>query len=152
MRARQPSDTRTAPLFPDTTLFRPTPGPEAGLTSTASPATRPNSNPISIRYYSESPRRSVAVSAASMLSPFAISAGLPPLAPITFHVRLLRDRLPSRLTLVTHRHSVLPRRARPGRRAVHGSSPASGRSEEHTSELQSLMRTSYAVFCLQKKN
>src|SRR3546814_6597574 len=26
-----------------------------------------------------------------------------------------------------------------------------GRSEEHTSELQSLMRLSYAVFCLQKK-
>src|SRR3546814_4422497 len=28
----------------------------------------------------------------------------------------------------------------------------SGRSEEHTSELQSLMRSSYAVFCLKKKN
>src|SRR3546814_4845062 len=27
-----------------------------------------------------------------------------------------------------------------------------GRSEEHTSELQSLMSSSYAVFCLQKKN
>src|SRR3546814_9596461 len=27
-----------------------------------------------------------------------------------------------------------------------------GRSEEHTSELQSLMRISYAVFCLKKKN
>src|SRR3546814_8088842 len=26
-----------------------------------------------------------------------------------------------------------------------------GRSEEHTSELQSLMRTSYTVFCLKKK-
>src|SRR3546814_3689854 len=26
------------------------------------------------------------------------------------------------------------------------------RSEEHTSELQSLLRTSYAVFCLKKKN
>src|SRR3546814_6582282 len=26
------------------------------------------------------------------------------------------------------------------------------RTEEHTSELQSLMRTSYAVFCLKKKN
>src|SRR3546814_8994337 len=26
-----------------------------------------------------------------------------------------------------------------------------GRSEEHTSELQSLMRISYAVFCLKKK-
>src|SRR3546814_9656888 len=29
--------------------------------------------------------------------------------------------------------------------------PAVQRSEEHTSELQSLMRTSYAVFCWQKK-
>src|SRR3546814_9815296 len=29
--------------------------------------------------------------------------------------------------------------------------PACGRSEEHTSELQSLMRISYAVFCLKKK-
>src|SRR3546814_4498013 len=27
-----------------------------------------------------------------------------------------------------------------------------GRSEEHTSELQSLMRLSYAVFCLKKNN
>src|SRR3546814_9791020 len=33
------------------------------------------------------------------------------------------------------------------RRALRG-----GRSEEHTSELQSLMRISYAVFCLKKKN
>src|SRR3546814_8986957 len=32
-----------------------------------------------------------------------------------------------------------------GARALH-------RSEEHTSELQSLMRISYAVFCLKKKN
>src|SRR3546814_2060486 len=30
--------------------------------------------------------------------------------------------------------------------------PAKLRSEEHTSELQSLMRISYAVFCLKKKN
>src|SRR3546814_9805066 len=29
--------------------------------------------------------------------------------------------------------------------------PVGGRSEEHTSELQSLMRISYAVFCLKKK-
>src|SRR3546814_10080521 len=29
---------------------------------------------------------------------------------------------------------------------------APGRSEEHTSELQSLMRISYAVFCLKKKS
>src|SRR3546814_3828257 len=32
------------------------------------------------------------------------------------------------------------------------SNVASARSEEHTSELQSLMRISYAVFCLKKKN
>src|SRR3546814_4373766 len=32
------------------------------------------------------------------------------------------------------------------------SSPRVSRSEEHTSELQSLMRISYAVFCLKKKN
>src|SRR3546814_2823873 len=29
--------------------------------------------------------------------------------------------------------------------------PVAARSEEHTSELQSLMRNSYAVFCLNKK-
>src|SRR3546814_4254075 len=32
-----------------------------------------------------------------------------------------------------------------------GERPQRRRSEEHTSELQSLMRTSYAVFCLKKK-
>src|SRR3546814_2801802 len=32
-----------------------------------------------------------------------------------------------------------------------GSDDSAGRSEEHTSELQSLMRISYAVFCLKKK-
>src|SRR3546814_6130391 len=46
-----------------------------------------------------------------------------------------------------------------GRGGHMGSGPSSrggmgssgGRSEEHTSELQSLMRISYAVFCLKKK-
>src|SRR3546814_4815973 len=33
---------------------------------------------------------------------------------------------------------------------IHTQTPP-GRSEEHTSELQSLMRISYAVFCLNKK-
>src|SRR3546814_8959418 len=44
---------------------------------------------------------------------------------------------------------------RPGPRRLAGSLPgpglSPGRSEEHTSELQSLMRISYAVFCLKKK-
>src|SRR3546814_1881773 len=44
-------------------------------------------------------------------------------------------------------------RVRHRRYRAHGASNfrAGGRSEEHTSELQSLMRISYAVFCLKKK-
>src|SRR3546814_8983682 len=38
----------------------------------------------------------------------------------------------------------------PGRRAAHPVAGRVARSEEHTSELQSLMRISYAVFCLKK--
>src|SRR3546814_7273746 len=45
---------------------------------------------------------------------------------------------------------VAARAVSPARRRLPGIRPA-GRSEEHTSELQSLMRNSYAVFCLKKK-
>src|SRR3546814_4421493 len=51
--------------------------------------------------------------------------------------------------------SILIRDHDPNQRIVNTSGkyrPAYGRSEEHTSELQSLMRISYAVFCLKKKN
>src|SRR3546814_6764875 len=47
-----------------------------------------------------------------------------------------------------HRHHPGRRRLRAGLVAAR----SGGRSEEHTSELQSLMRISYAVFCLKKKN
>src|SRR3546814_7687223 len=40
----------------------------------------------------------------------------------------------------------------PIRSAQRSESAPERRSEEHTSELQSLMRISYAVFCLKKKN
>src|SRR3546814_18758187 len=39
----------------------------------------------------------------------------------------------------------------PAARKAGQEKPDDGRSEEHTSELQSLMRISYAVFCLKKK-
>src|SRR3546814_10383628 len=39
-----------------------------------------------------------------------------------------------------------------GERTFAGAKSTESRSEEHTSELQSLMRISYAVFCLKKKN
>src|SRR3546814_8108143 len=43
------------------------------------------------------------------------------------------------------------RRDRDARPHLQPHDRAAGRSEEHTSELQSLMRISYAVFCLKKK-
>src|SRR3546814_2354572 len=51
------------------------------------------------------------------------------------------------------RHGMrsVPARAPPARPAP-AARRHSWRSEEHTSELQSLMRISYAVFCLKKKN
>src|SRR3546814_12995215 len=88
------------------------------------------------------------------------------------HTLSLHDALPiwgrldhSALGHAAHLGPALYRRAR-HRRADHSSgvaivrravwqtpSPrAAWRSEEHTSELQSLMRISYAVFCLKKKN
>src|SRR3546814_1045940 len=42
-------------------------------------------------------------------------------------------------------------RGGPENAAAFGGAETPARSEEHTSELQSLMRTSYAVFCLKKK-
>src|SRR3546814_16645898 len=52
------------------------------------------------------------------------------------------------------RSSVAPAEHRPRFGAQHCGTNAQPRrrSEEHTSELQSLMRISYAVFCLKKKN
>src|SRR3546814_1818565 len=49
------------------------------------------------------------------------------------------------------RHAAQPVETRLGFRSVRIEHPHPERSEEHTSELQSLMRTSYAVFCLKKK-
>src|SRR3546814_3268113 len=47
-------------------------------------------------------------------------------------------------------HQPACRRCR--RRCRRSAAATRARSEEHTSELQSLMRISYAVFCLNKKN
>src|SRR3546814_7749346 len=66
------------------------------------------------------------------------------------HTLSLHDALP----ISRHRRAaVASRPSRPDRRDAPArlyTTPV--RSEEHTSELQSLMRISYAVFCLKKKN
>src|SRR3546814_3833079 len=81
----------------------------------------------------------------------------------------LAHRVRRRLRVGTDRASTGAARSIPWRRPAAVPSPACGRelrmrvavlrgeaiqirSEEHTSELQSLMRISYAVFCLKKKN
>src|SRR3546814_9029916 len=65
----------------------------------------------------------------------ALSSLLNKIVHRTFHL------VPDRAQLHLNRH--LERRQ--------GLQLGRNRSEEHTSELQSLMRTSYAVFCLKKK-
>src|SRR3546814_6834118 len=56
----------------------------------------------------------------------------------------------SHLLMMAHRLRTSPASTKEMRMRAHF--PASkSRSEEHTSELQSLMRISYAVFCLKKK-
>src|SRR3546814_2025356 len=47
--------------------------------------------------------------------------------------------------------TIAPALRRVGFGEVRRPEPGAPRSEEHTSELQSLMRSSYAVFCLKKK-
>src|SRR3546814_3414912 len=57
------------------------------------------------------------------------------------------------LRFVSRNRAKVPRKVRPVLDVGQDiQEVACRRSEEHTSELQSLMRISYAVFCLKKKN
>src|SRR3546814_6049180 len=58
---------------------------------------------------------------------------------------------PAEIYLRRRRIALLPRALRFHPRTPLGQGDDVERSEEHTSELQSLMRISYAVFCLKKK-
>src|SRR3546814_4684240 len=62
------------------------------------------------------------------------------------------ERLQPRLNaFITVAGEQVLRDARAAEQAVMDGRPLGPRSEEHTSELQSLMRISYVVFCLKKK-
>src|SRR3546814_8889191 len=69
-------------------------------------------------------------------------------SPGAFRQHLRRRRLQA---TAPARHRPWPRVESGGQRQGPGPRTGRPRSEEHTSELQSLMRTSYAVFCLKKK-
>src|SRR3546814_3915394 len=67
--------------------------------------------------------------------------------PLSVHGVFRGKQMPGAIDVGAKSHAFLP--DLPGFRQ--GKNLVSTRSEEHTSELQSLMRTSYAVFCLKKK-
>src|SRR3546814_6230549 len=123
-----PRSTRPDTLFPSPTLFR------------------------SMLYFrGDGPRRFVAALEAAMLDPAAIRqwylSVIAALAP-QVHVQAV--------TISGHPWCEVdyPVDVQTARRMVAGwaSSDGDERSEEHTSELQTLMRISYAVFCLKKQN
>src|SRR3546814_9474574 len=84
-----------------------------------------------------------------------------PFAALAEHLRHRRDggaeTVAADVEIALHRRPAIHRRALRGAEATdrdvvaRKSSTIDDRSEEHTSELQSLMRISYAVFCLKKK-
>src|SRR3546814_2115796 len=83
-------------------------------------------------------RRSQEEAEGNRRQPFRVGLGLARLA----RRHAVGHRYPRRGHRADDRHHAAARHRRLGTRL---------RSEEHTSELQSLMRISYAVFCLKKK-
>src|SRR3546814_7043286 len=132
-----PRSTRTDTLFPFTTLFRShvtaDPIEVAGDDGFGEPRSRIGPRhataPMETATGTSAPARIVWVNPSSVLSHWS---------------RLSTTGFTSRpMRASTDRHAA--------RTALRVAVPTT-RSEEHTSELQSLMRISYAVFCLKKKN
>src|SRR3546814_2539544 len=127
---RPPRATLTATLFPCTTLFR---------------SDRAFSFGINVQRL-----RLISLLRISLLAALAVSF----VGTISF-IGLIAPHIARRLFGEDHRF-YLPGSALIGAMVLSLASIASkniaSRSEEHTSELQSLMRISYAVFCLKKTN
>src|SRR3546814_9467093 len=131
---RPPRSTRTDTLFPYTTLFR-----SPALSRAASSAAR---RPLSFAARGAPPPEGRAAGR------FAISQG--ELSRTAGAGRAAGRGVGARrggLRAAISQPVSFPRKREPSL----GSADAR-RSEEHTSELQSLMRSSYAVLCLKKKN
>src|SRR3546814_6912550 len=127
---RPPRSTRTDTLFPYTTLFR---------------SSRPNcSRPASSTIRSAG-RQSVSKASASKASASKAGSVPPPsiLSPLILP-GAQRDGVPDQRDHQQYRQDA-------ERPLVGGGRVMAGRSEEQTSEIQSLMRNSYADFCLKKK-
>src|SRR3546814_9003739 len=137
MLRRPPRSTRTDPLFPYTTLFRSRVLPQVGrdlapLLRRTARAQREGrrDRAVLVRHHLDRPEHVDQRHEVAVRAPAAGVAACD----------LLRVQL-----RVFLRHAF-------GRSRLAGQvTVGESRSEEHTSELQSLMRISYAVFCLKKK-
>src|SRR3546814_4540454 len=127
---RPPRSTRTDTLFPDTTLFR------SRLTLTAG-----------LRYTREKKELSREFGFAGS-DPYLIPAGTG--GEKTFHATTPMASVAWQFTPNLNTYFRYAEGFKSGGFNGEFSDPTL-RSEEHTSELQSLMRISYAVFCLKKK-
>src|SRR3546814_8387133 len=121
---RPPRSTRTDTLFPDTTLFR----SQRDEIAAENPAFSFQSGRC--RRMSPHPPKRPAEPIA--ISPQADTSPLP-----------VGDQRPS--------HEMIQKNHRLSKRSARLITAVHHRSEEHTSALQSLIRTSYAVFCLKNK-
>src|SRR3546814_6572913 len=121
---RPPRSTRTDTLFPYTTLFR---------------SDRPQEEALRIKHHRSRRRQQ---------SECCCERSRSRVAPKSFHA--CHDALPLSHVLISC-NSDVPAQCRRTRQLEHGRCSYWQRSEEHTSELQSLMRISFAVFCLRKK-
>src|SRR3546814_3717027 len=130
-----PRSTRTATLFPYTTLFRSLRGRRAAQDG-------PGAGPSGGQGDGDRPLLRALVELARGVAPLPRGG------------RQVPDHQPhARGALSSRRMLSGAWRAGRGKEIGRGARrQLSGRSEEHTSELQSLMLISYAVFCLQKKN
>src|SRR3546814_5437927 len=137
--------TRTDPLFPYTSLFR----------SPSSRSLAPIPADVRVGKMHKTPAHEVGLQArAAALTPLALGQHLGTEGIDDSHDQLTGEAHgvirvePERL-----RDAVRSRRALVGGGSLveKPADPPPSRSEEHTSELQSLMRISYAVFCLKKK-
>src|SRR3546814_7078824 len=121
---RPPRSTRTDTLFPYTTLFRSATSSGGSVAASCSARCRSGRGVVIGGW--DSPRQSLV--RRGQVGDDVVE----------------RDAVGARRE--AERHAMLQHRVRQSQYVLDR-----GRSEEHTSELQSLMRNSYAVFCLKKK-
>src|SRR3546814_1397176 len=88
---------------------------------------------------------------AALLAGLGLTQGLEPLSLLQERIRSRRANDMSPISADLAPAEIVPLIAAMNSLLIRLAATSETRSEEHTSELQSLMRNSYAVFCLKKK-